>query len=44
VENWTFTETDRELLEKIQDFIPEKVFDAHAHLWQLKDCSIPEKR
>ena len=43
MKNWTFTETDRELLDKIQDFIPEKVFDAHAHLWQLKDCSLPEK-
>ncbi|MCK4465832.1 MAG: aminotransferase class III-fold pyridoxal phosphate-dependent enzyme [Bacteroidales bacterium] len=43
MENWTFTKTDQEILEKIQDFIPEKVFDAHAHLWQLKDCSLPEK-
>ncbi len=43
MDNWTFTGTDRELLEKIQDFLPEKVFDAHAHLWQLKDCSLPEK-
>ena len=42
-ENWTFTETDQTLLEKIQDFIPDKVFDVHAHLWQLKDCPFPEK-
>ena len=43
IENRAFTDVDREILEKIQDFIPEKVFDAHAHLWQLKDCYFPEK-
>ena len=27
-----WTDADRELLEKLQSFIPDKVFDAHAHL------------
>lgn len=29
---YKWTEADRALLEKLQDFIPEKVFDAHAHM------------
>ncbi len=40
--NWTFNEKDRQLLDNLQDFIPEKVFDIHAHLWQLKDCAVPD--
>lgn len=27
-----WTDADRELLEKLQSFIPDKVFDAHAHI------------
>lgn len=31
-----WTEEDRALLERLQEFIPDKVFDAHAHLHNVK--------
>ena len=30
---WKFNETDRLVLEELRDFLPERVFDAHTHLW-----------
>ncbi len=32
-----FTENDAALLERLQSFIPDKVFDAHAHIFRLED-------
>ncbi len=32
-----FTEDDAALLERLQSFIPDKVFDAHCHLFRLSD-------
>ena len=36
---WKFNEADRQLAAEIEDFLPERVFDAHAHLtpWRLVD-------
>lgn len=34
-----WTEADREMLEKLQSFIPDKVFDAHAHLHKTEYCT-----
>ncbi len=36
--DYTFgwTDDDKKLLERLQDFIPDKVFDAHAHLHNVK--------
>ena len=32
--DWTLTDFDREIwAEELEDFVPQKVFDAHAHLW-----------
>ena len=31
-----WTDLDRALLEKLQSFIPDKVFDAHAHLHKVE--------
>lgn len=39
--NWDYTKTDRELSKELQKFIPEKVFDAHAHLYRVKDLPSP---
>lgn len=34
-----WTEKDREMLQKLQSFIPDKVFDAHAHLHKVEYCT-----
>jgi len=31
--NWTFNENDRKVAEDLADFIPKRVFDIHAHLY-----------
>jgi glutamate-1-semialdehyde 2,1-aminomutase len=35
------TQADRYVLEELADFLPDRVFDAHAHLWRVKDCRFP---
>jgi len=35
------TNTDQKILAELTDFLPERVFDAHAHLWRVKDCRFP---
>jgi glutamate-1-semialdehyde 2,1-aminomutase len=35
------TDADREILDGLADFLPDRVFDAHAHLWRVKDCRFP---
>ena len=35
--NWTFNELDKKIAAEIADFLPEKIFDSHAHLWRVKD-------
>ncbi len=34
---WKFNETDKKIAVELQDFIPQRVFDAHAHLWRVAD-------
>lgn len=34
-----WTDADRAMLEKLQSFIPDKVFDAHAHLHKVEYCT-----
>ena len=34
-----WTDKDREMLQKLQSFIPDKVFDAHAHLHKVEYCT-----
>ena len=34
---WTFTDADRNVADKLRDFLPKRVFDAHAHVWRLID-------
>ncbi|HDY90103.1 MAG TPA: class III aminotransferase, partial [bacterium] len=35
--NWTFTELDKKIADEISDFLPERIFDSHAHLWRVSD-------
>ena len=35
--NWTFNELDKKITEEISSFLPERIFDAHAHIWRLSD-------
>ena len=37
IANWEFSTIDKIFIEKLQGFIPEKVFDSHAHLYRLSD-------
>ena len=37
IDNWTFTEIDRKIAEEIADFLPERIFDSHAHIWRVAD-------
>ncbi len=37
ITNWTFEAVDQELLLSLQDFLPDKAFDIHAHLYRLAD-------
>ena len=34
---WTFTDADKDVAEELRDFLPKRVFDAHAHVWRLID-------
>lgn len=43
ISNWDINETDREALEALKDlggFIPERICDAHAHIYRVKDLNI----
>ena len=39
--DWVFNELDRNISDELQDFLPEQIFDCHAHLWQLTDSEGP---
>jgi len=34
---WTFGEADLRLVEELQEFLPRRVFDAHAHVWRTPE-------
>lgn len=37
VKNWVFQSEDKEVAESLQSFIPEKIFDVHAHIYRVSD-------
>jgi len=37
IDNWTFTEIDRKIAKEMADFLPERIFDSHAHIWRVAD-------
>jgi len=38
--NWTFTETDKQLVDELGGMVPPEVFDAHAHIYRKADLNI----
>jgi len=40
IENWTFTDLDGQVAQELQDFLPERIFDAHAHVYRLADLNM----
>jgi glutamate-1-semialdehyde 2,1-aminomutase len=39
--DWSFSDADRKAAEEVGDFLPDRVFDIHAHLWRKKDWRKP---
>ena len=37
LENWTFNELDEKIAGEIAHFLPERIFDSHAHIWRKAD-------
>jgi glutamate-1-semialdehyde 2,1-aminomutase len=40
--NWTFNETDSKMAKKFSAFLPEKIFDMHAHIYCLDDLKLSD--
>ncbi len=40
--NWTFNEFDSKALQDIQRFLPDRVFDIHAHIYRLRDLNLSQ--
>ncbi|MDD3840531.1 MAG: class III aminotransferase, partial [Clostridia bacterium] len=40
LENWDFNEYDQKIIEGLNDFIPDQVFDIHAHLVRVSDLNL----
>jgi glutamate-1-semialdehyde 2,1-aminomutase len=34
----TLSEPEKRILAELEEFLPGRVFDVHAHLWRVKDC------
>ena len=39
---WLFNENDRKVAEKLSNFLSDKVFDIHAHIWRVTDLGLTE--
>jgi len=35
------TVAEKKILDDLEEFLPGRVFDAHAHLWRVRDCVFP---
>jgi glutamate-1-semialdehyde 2,1-aminomutase len=40
--NWTFNEFDDKAADELSSFLPDTIFDIHAHLYRLADLNLPE--
>ena len=40
VENWTYTDLDRKIARELQAFLPDRVFDAHMHVYRVADLKM----
>jgi glutamate-1-semialdehyde 2,1-aminomutase len=34
----SLSDVEREILAELEEFLPDRIFDAHAHLWRVGDC------
>lgn len=41
---WEYSEVDKRIISGLQDFLPDKVFDAHAHIYRVADLGLPESQ
>lgn len=41
MKNWTYGSIDRKTAQELVGFLPESVFDIHAHLYRLSDLDVP---
>ncbi|WP_409342441.1 aminotransferase class III-fold pyridoxal phosphate-dependent enzyme [Paenibacillus sp. MBLB4367] len=39
-DHFTYTERDLLVREQLEGFVPERIFDAHAHIWRVKDLHL----
>ena len=39
---WQFTQVDEQAAKALQGFLPERIFDVHAHLYRREDLNAPE--
>ena len=37
IPGWNYNELDREMTEELQPFLPDRIFDAHAHIYRVAD-------
>lgn len=40
MKNWIFQKQDEDVAKSLQSFIPEKVFDVHAHIYRVVDLHL----
>lgn len=41
--NWTFQAEDEQVAQELQTFIPDRIFDAHAHIYRVADLNLEQK-
>lgn len=39
-DHYTFIELDRQAREELASYIPERIFDVHAHIWRVSDLNL----
>ena len=39
IPGWNYNELDRGITEELQQFLPDRIFDAHAHIYRVADLS-----
>lgn len=41
VYNWTYNKYDENVISELQGFLPDKIFDMHAHIYRVADLNMP---
>ena len=42
-DHYTFNDLDQQSRQELQSFIPDQIFDAHAHIWRVSDLNLTGK-